>query len=360
MEATEDRLRCILALGEEIFSLGPVELVQRNVCSPIRLFIKDEPHSSKKRLAGKLRLISGMSVDDQLLDRMCFRVQNKKEVDHWTKFPSKPGISLSDDGLAKVRSELESFLSHGPVQSTDISGWDWSVQEWEMLLDVRVRLSLMSAPDDSLISLLARVRTHCAANKVFCLPDGSLVAQTQPGVQPSGWYNTSSTNSRMRVAARVAVLLLSGSFTSIEDARLVMSMGDDAVEGLLSESALRWYEELGHTVKDVSRSDSVAGIEFCSHRFLPSGLAYPVNTWKTAYRFFTNSPASKEYFGLLSQLRQEWRNHPEADKLLPICDAHAEWAIRNSINDASQKDQPESRATVAAPASREAQGQSCY
>jgi len=306
--------------------MDPVALVRNDICSPIRLFIKDEPHASKKRSSGKLRLISGVGVDDQVLDRMLYGVQNSFEIDHWTECPSKPGMGLSDRDLTVLGTVLSEMLSHGPVQGTDISGWDWSVQNWEMELDSEIRAALAGA-SGSQFHFLLRVRAYCAANKVFCLPDGSLVAQTYPGVQPSGWYCTSSTNSRMRVIARVAAVVLAGGDT--KDAGRIIAMGDDAVEGVTGEDVLSWYARLGHKVKEISVSSSLAGIEFCSHRFMPSGLAYPANIWKTIFRFLTHSPSSDQYLDWFSQLRHELRNHPEVDKVIETCRAHAEWAKSN-------------------------------
>jgi len=326
------RIDDILSLGDRVFDMSPSELVRNNVCSPIRLFIKDEPHKRVKLDSGKLRLISGVAVDDQVIDRMVFGLQNNLEIDNWYRIPSKPGLGLDDTGLRLLSKTFEEMLDNGPIQATDVSGWDWSVQEWEMDVDCRVRQRLAGVDDTTLLGFLMKVRSYCAARKVFVLPDGSLVAQTRPGVQPSGWYCTSSTNSRMRLAARVAVL-----GADHPDATRLVAMGDDAVEGALSDDHLNRYKELGHVVKGASTFNQLAGVEFCSHEFLPSGLAYPANSAKTLFRFFSHPPSSDQYLDWYSQLRNDLRNVPEVSDIFEIAAAHAEWAKQNDTKAQSQQ-----------------------
>jgi hypothetical protein len=325
------RLRDILRLGNGIFSMSPSELVKENVCSPIRLFIKDEPHKNTKRSSGKLRLISGVAVDDQVLDRMVFGLQNVAEIQRWDSIPSKPGLGLDDTGLRILARGFAQMLERGSLQATDVSGWDWSVQSWEMEDDCRVRQKLAGVEDGDMLHFLMRVRSYCAARKVFVLPDGTLVAQTRPGIQPSGWYCTSSTNSRMRVIARMAVI-----GPDHPEADLIQAMGDDAVEGALDGDLLLRYEELGHTVKGAKLFTTVAGVEFCSHEFLPNGLAYPVNATKTLFRFFSHPPTSDQYLDWYAQLRNDLRNVPEVDNIFEIALAHAEWAKSNGKEEIAQ------------------------
>jgi len=333
------RLDDVLKLGEEIFTMTPSELVARNVCSPIRLFIKDEPHKLKKIESGKLRLISGVGIDDQIIDRMVYSVQNNSEIDEWSTIPSKPGIGLDDTGLRLMTSTFtrmfESSRSDGRsgrLQSTDISGWDWSVQGWEIELDAEVRRRLADAPRGSLFDFLTRYRAYCISHKVFCLPDGTLVAQTGSGIQASGWYCTSSTNSRMRVAARLAAMLMSSAYkyTHKEDELMnVVAMGDDAVEEQLDGAAQEQYEILGHCIKDVSVADAVEDLEFCSHRWLRSGLACPTTAVKTLFRYFSHPIDSTNYLDWYSQLRNDLRNLPESDHIFEAARTHAEWAKDN-------------------------------
>lgn len=320
-EAVLLRILDIVALGSRVFGMSAAELVKYNVCSPIRVFVKDEPHRSTKRSSGKLRLISGVAVDDQVIDRMVFGLQNNLEIDNWFRLPSKPGLGLDDSGLRILSSGFEEMLRRGPLQSTDVSGWDWSVQEWEMKIDLRTRQLLAGVHSGDLLYHLMSVRSYAAARKVFVLPDGSMFAQTRPGVQPSGWYCTSSTNSRMRVAARLAVV-----GADSEDGMRVVAMGDDAVEGALADEHLDSYRELGHVVKGASVFTALDGVEFCSHKFTPDGLAHPVNKDKTLFRFFSHPPTSDQYLDWYAQLRNDLRNVPEVADFLEVARAHAERA----------------------------------
>ena len=46
------------------------ELVKAGLCDPIRVFVKNEPHSSKKLEEGRVRLIMSVSIVDQLVERV--------------------------------------------------------------------------------------------------------------------------------------------------------------------------------------------------------------------------------------------------------------------------------------------------
>jgi hypothetical protein len=108
-------------------------------------------------------------------------------------------------------------------------------------------------------------------------------------------------------------------------------MGDDSVEGVLSERALEIIKELGHDVKEQSMYKVLAGIEFCSHRWKSDGTAYPVNMDKTLFRFFSHSRNSDQWPCWLTQLRTDMRHHPEFDRYNGIATAFTEDAVKERI-----------------------------
>jgi len=304
-----NRMGLIMSRGEDYFrTSSPDVLVREGLCDPVRLFIKQEPHKRSKLDLGKYRLISGLSIVDQLIDRVLFGPQNKLEILLWNKIPSKPGIGLDDEGLRKMATWFEKILGEGrTLLSTDISGWDWSVQEWELIEDFRCR-ELLCNGSGSLWSHLAWARVTCVSKKLFVLPDSTLVAQSIPGIQASGSYNTSSTNSRMRILARtVAYRLVYGEVREDEVGRVV-AMGDDCVEAGLDRQVYETITKLGHTVKDLVEFNSLEGVEFCSHRWYADGLARPVNWVKTLFRFAQQPDNPQLLPGLAEQLVGDMRN----------------------------------------------------
>lgn len=218
------------------------ELVQLGYVDPIRVFVKQEPHSAKKLAEGRYRLIMSVSVIDQIIERLLFTELNQAEIGQWDRLPVKPGMGLS---LTEQQESIGACLSSfDRCMSSDISGWDWSVSGDELLMDAHRRIHCAGLhPDDDHPYVRAVLnRVHCLSLSVISFSDGSMVAQALPGVQKSGSYNTSSTNSWVRVA----VAWLAG-------ANHVVAMGDDCVD---SGCSLEAMAALGHPVKAYDAVDS--------------------------------------------------------------------------------------------------------
>nr|WBR18978.1 P1-P2 fusion protein [Cowpea polerovirus 1] len=307
-----DRLQKMLETRFE--EMTPVELVQNGLCDPIRLFVKGEPHKKAKLEEGRYRLIMSVSLVDQLVARLLFQDQNKREIELWRACPSKPGFGLSTDSqvqefvevLARqvgvsqeeVITNWESYLV-----PTDCSGFDWSVQDWMLQDEMEVRNRLTLNNNDA----LRRLRSgwlKCLSNSVLCLSDGTLLSQDYPGIQKSGSYNTSSSNSRIRVMCALHT-----------GASWCLAMGDDALESV--DGDLSKYSELGLKV-EVGKQ-----LEFCSHIFETPTRAIPVNANKMLYKLiFGYNPGSGNveviinYLTACLSILNELRHDPELVELL--------------------------------------------
>nr|UHS71521.1 MAG: hypothetical protein 2 [Barnaviridae sp.] len=310
LEATVARVTRLKAHGDKVHGMSASELVENGLADPIRLFVKGEPHASKKFRTGKYRLISGVSIVDQAVRRMCCSMQNNAEIDRWSECASKPGISLSDEGQQRMAQTFREMLERsGTIQATDVSGWDWSVQEWELWFDMEARILLAEAPTSSEFAHLLRQFAHLEANKVFIMPDGQLIGLSFPGIQTSGSYNTSSGNSRMRVGVRLVADEIVAQRTGVEvSAHLgIVAMGDDSVEEMPMDGVLSEIRRIGHTIKDVTQFETLDGVEFCSHQWRDDGLASAVNVTKTLFRYFSHPPTSPEYPLWFTQLAHDLR-----------------------------------------------------
>ncbi|QBR53289.1 RNA-dependent RNA polymerase [Siratro latent polerovirus] len=285
------------------------ELVQQGLCDPIRVFVKGEPHKKSKLDEGRYRLIMSVSLVDQLVARVLFQEQNKKEIQQWRVVPSKPGFGLSTDGQV---SEFTEALAHkvgvtpqelianwrDHLVPTDCSGFDWSVADWMLDDDIEVRNRLTRGLTP-ITAAMRRAWKHCIANSVLCLSDGTLLAQCVPGVQKSGSYNTSSSNSRIRVMCAYHA-----------GATWCCAMGDDALESV--DSNLAEYKRLGLKVE-------VSGkLEFCSHIFESPSLATPVNVGKMLYKLIfgynpgcANLEVIANYLAACFSVFNELRHDPE-------------------------------------------------
>ncbi|UWX31913.1 putative P2 [Allium polerovirus A] len=309
---TFNRLQKMLEVSLDC--LAPEKLVQLGLCDPIRLFVKGEPHKQSKLDEGRYRLIMSVSLVDQLVARVLFQNQNKREITLWRAVPSKPGFGLSTDGqVLDFMQSLAHQIGVSPqtvindwrdyLVPTDCSGFDWSVAEWMLEDDMIVR-NRLTRDLNATTEKLRAAWLHCISNSVLCLSDGTLLAQTRPGVQKSGSYNTSSTNSRIRVMAAYHC-----------GATWAMAMGDDALESV--DSNLEEYKNLGFKVE-------VSGqLEFCSHVFRAPDLAIPLNSNKMLYKLIygynpgnANLEVVSNYLAACFSIFNELRHDPSLVELL--------------------------------------------
>jgi hypothetical protein len=257
---------------DELNNLSAEELVEGGFCDVVRLFVKNEPHSASKIEQGRFRLISSVSLVDQIVERLLFSRQNHKEIDNWTVIPSKPGIGLDlDEQTEAVWKHVRKLAGPATVASSDASGWDWSVQGWELEAEAEMRIALADTTG-GIFADLVRKRFRCLSLSVFYLSDGRMFAQTIPGVMKSGSYVTGSSNSRIRKLA-----------SDLVGAEWCISMGDDAVEAVVKDAVAK-YEQLGHSIKGY---DIDFTFEFCSHIFTGGPVVIPTNWGKSLYRLLS-------------------------------------------------------------------------
>jgi hypothetical protein len=287
-----DRLQT-MSFGPE--AEDPVFLVKAGLTDPVRLFIKNEPHSLSKIKERRLRLISSVALVDEVIERLLCSEQNNVEILNWLTCPSKPGIGLSSDEQAQsLYDEVRPHLKG--AEEKDISGWDWAVKWWMFYFDVRCRIRLAHAPENSSFVKILYARTWCLARSVFITSDGKLFKQTVPGIMKSGSYLTSSTNSRMRVGLAYMI-----------GATWAMAMGDDSCEDAVEGNDAA-YERMGIPIK-MSHKCLPNSFEFCSHRFT-DGVAVPLNWAKGLYRLLSATPELDRVI----QFVEEYRHAPELEK----------------------------------------------
>nr|UQB76110.1 RNA-dependent RNA polymerase [Flumine sobemo-like virus 3] len=296
----------------------PAALVRAGFCDPVRVFTKLEPHSPKKLRDDRYRLISSVSLVDQIIERLLFGNQNKQEIESWESIPSKPGMGLDDDGLKTIFNTVTKQSVYKDLMETDMSSWDWTVQGWELELDGDVRCDLYGLPQHSDLRKIIMNRVYCLRHTVFCLSDGTLYESLVDGIQLSGSYNTSSTNSRIRV------LLLhlasawhswdeEGHVYNVDTAPWIMAMGDDSIEEFLPYSS-HYYTLMGHIVKQSRKFSCGEPFEFCSNLFPPSSWkARPCNPSKMLVNLFSG-PVENRYMRY-HQWKLEMRYHPDLDRL---------------------------------------------
>jgi len=302
------------------------QLIELGLCDEVRVFVKNELHSDKKLAEGRMRIIMSISVIDQIVERVLNAAQNNAEIGEWEDVPSKPGMGLDDESLHKLRAQMHA-LGPNPV-ATDVSGFDWAVPAWLLESDTRMRIWLTGAKGS--IADLFNNRCACLLKSRFLFSNGESWDQQLPGIQKSGSYNTSSSNSRMRVMLAHMVASKFG-----EDGNCI-AMGDDAVENNFAprDSAhsrpplaplKEAYAEYGFTVKEASYD-----LEFCAYSFKPSGFE-PVRWQKMLAGLLATSPRDDAHeTELLVALAYELRHSPHKHLAMEIIRASG-WGARKDV-----------------------------
>jgi hypothetical protein len=268
-----DRIECI-HLWDGDFATRK-ELIQINLMDPVRLFIKNEPHSLEKCGLGRFRLIMSVSLVDKMIEMFLNMHTNKQQIQHWDKIPSKPGMGFT---LEMADSIYNSCTEQGleNLASADISGWDWSVKQWLLEAETEYRIRLQSNPSNFYKDFM-RKKTILDSSSVYQFSNGLMVTCNFSGLQNSGKYNTSSGNSLMRVITAFLV----GSNWAI-------AMGDDAIESTVVHAQQK-YLDLGFRCK--MYEPITEEFEFCSHIFTKDG-AYALNLNKSLMRLLQNDDKS--------------------------------------------------------------------
>jgi hypothetical protein len=217
--------------------------------------------------------------------------------------PVKPGMGLSDEGiLAIIRYVKDKLAVNGLVSESDISGWDFTMQEPDFKMDADRRIYLASS-EGTVHAVILRAHFYCMARKVMVLSNGMVIMQVKPGIMPSGWYNTSSTNSNVRCYDHIAI--------AIKQLRTpgIMAMGDDSDEKHV-DNAVEEYAKRGKKVK-MYNVRSADDFEFCSMRFV-QGTAYPVSEVKQLINLLCYKPRDKEdLWSRYGDFNREMRYHPK-------------------------------------------------
>jgi hypothetical protein len=279
--------------------LSPKELIQQGFCDPVRLFVKQEPHSQEKVAAKRFRLIMSVSLIDQIVERILCSPQNEAEISNWTTCASKPGIGFSEDWQKNI---IYSRIQRGEkFADTDVIGWDWKVQGWLMEMDAEARSNLIELDDQEeclryRYHNAMRNMTHCFNQCIYALSDGRLIEKEAFALQASGRYNTSSTNSRMRVI-----------LAKLVGAAWAEAMGDDDVEAFVKWAKIA-YDAFGFPLKSYNVHDPGDPFEFCSHIFSKEEKVKAFNTnWsRSFFRLLNNEPRSE----FLEQFKMEMQDNP--------------------------------------------------
>jgi hypothetical protein len=261
---------------ESIFALDDRELLEiasnpelaylRGLRDPVMPFLKSEPHPLRKIREGRYRMICGVSLIDQLVERLLLSPFVGRLKLAYPRGALLSGIGFDKDHVQPLGEEVDRLCAETscPVVSTDAVGWDGLIENWLFGDAVELIASRCTNPSRNLeTGLLFWCATCIAPIYVVELTcgDGRVVLcallKAKAKHMPSGSYWTTPVNGVMR--------LLVAFYAAVEAAK---TAGDDNLSWTqLSSGALARASELkGFPLRDVTVHPD-GKFEFCSHTF---------------------------------------------------------------------------------------------
>lgn len=265
--------------------------------------IKAEPHTKAKIDAKRYRLISVLSLVDQMVDRCLFYPMVRAEIDNFQDVPGKTGWSPIPGGYAL----LENVFG-GEVLATDCSAFDWTFPPWLVDLTLDIRLDMMRSCSQE-FERAARNRWHevLGTDCVLRLPDGTRLRQRVPGIMKSGWLETISVNSE----AQDLITSLAWARTRSDPYPKLWAMGDDVLmawPGGDHAPLVAAISELGILTKIATHRRDFAGFNFALN-----GLVTPLYTDK--HRFILAHASASQLEEMCSAYGLLYALSSDADRL---------------------------------------------
>jgi len=250
--------------------------INERTCDPIRLFVKQEAHKLSKIRDKRWRLISSVSIIDQIIDQLLFADQNQAIVDSWMYTPLKVGWTPFLGGWRMVPKT--------GVVALDKSSWDWTVKEWMCEIDLMIRTNLVYGKHKDKWLELAAFRYKSLFNKPYYVTSGGLVLQARyNGVMKSGCVNTITSNSIMQLILHHRVCYEIG----VKPGR-IWTLGDDTLQEIVPNME-QYVDKMNEycIVKQVVYKPEFAGFDF-------GNTIEPLYKGKHAYNLLYADPAIVE------------------------------------------------------------------
>lgn len=288
-------------------------LVERRLelyeADPIRLFIKPEPHKLKKLEKHAYRLISSVSLVDQVVDQMLFSPMNEKMVAECLNLPSKVGWSPYKGGWKLVP---KNWLS------LDKTAWDWGMQPWlfELLLLLRHELCV-SNPElkNKWLELASKRYQLLFRNPEFITSGGLVFTQKEPGVQKSGCVNTITDNTLAQ-----DILHIRACFETNQEVTAQWAMGDDTY--VEPPRDLRSYRE--QLAQYCSLKEGLKKGEFAGFRFLSNSIE-PMYVGKHAFNLLHHDENNVDFLPAYHLLYGKSTNGLLKRSLMQMSPVNGEW-----------------------------------
>jgi hypothetical protein len=263
----------------------------RYEADPIKIFIKREGHKKEKALQKRWRLIWGVSLIDQIIDRILYGEMLDVALENAAELPTKPGYSFKKGGVDRMVRKYGAYKSKG-WQSFDSKGHDMSTPGWGLTAvgELNKKLCMSQGDVRTRWELLLDRRELAVQYGTFVFSDGTLVRKTSPGIQPSGRFTTIDSNSKLVLLFRVLYDIERGEPSCADEN---ICMGDDTVlDGVgdalkfldfLAKHGITWTIESAPGRFDEQNFCSMK-FKFVGSRWVPLPLNWRKNIFSLAHR----------------------------------------------------------------------------
>jgi hypothetical protein len=304
-----------------------------NTSDPIRIFQKFEPHSLKKMMQKRYRLIFGVSLIDQIVDRMLLQGVVDSSLAACRLQSSKPGISFKKGGTdVLVRAHTSNRENWN---SFDASGFDFSVTGNQLFIVAELNRRLCLTPNEvspdmtpeqvkkvqrkEFWWMMYQKREQAINLATLVFSCGTMIRQLWACIVKSGRVTTIDGNCKISCSNRVRYDIRSDVATRPLDS---ITMGDDAVENNLARGAEDFIsfvrDECGNRLEKQCETGPLIQQNFCSADItrLPNGkhVMMPCNFEKSAWRAAHVEVTKRaSYPDTISNLCTEYAFHPKYD-----------------------------------------------
>lgn len=256
-----DRIQRIYYADEsefaEVGQKDPLGWIRKNLRDPVRVFPKKQSQKCSKLLP---RVISQISVIDQMIERFFFTGFTEAESKGYPFLPTKKGIGFNRahaELIGEVVQEVSRVTGLDPIAS-DVKGWEKNYNS-DMANAHGLVMFLTASDHESCTETLERAIRWWSCSLTTCpyvTDEGRLIVYPDFRVQRSGDFLTTSSNG----SGRWMCAYLVGSYA--------ICMGDDSLEWttMSKDELIAAYAKIGLPVRDVEQM-KWDDFLFCSHRF---------------------------------------------------------------------------------------------
>lgn len=287
-----------------------VNLVTSDVMDPVLINPKGEPRAVSNGVQKVPRLVSQVSVITNMIQRLVFGshlyTEQESEID---RLPVATRLDLSTE--SERHALYEKLRSHAPLSSSDVQGYEYSVNRWLRYLHAIKACYCMLLSDDNMRPLPGKEfhfytlwgLVYSLSHKVVQTQEGLLLVPP-PGSMSSGELITFSENSHDRSWLSYYVNKLSG---TLKEDHFLLSAGDDNLDSSCYDLS-HVYASLGFIITDFEIQED--RFTFCSTTFSDSG-SYGNNIAKYCYAAILSCRTLD--YTLQSEFDMLYFHHPQHD-----------------------------------------------